>query len=534
MENLPFLFLKELFGMMPDLNQVIRFSHVCRNWKAAYETMVKPETLCLHFEKTKRTIPLNHRLFYTNDRVSQLFFLKTSLPSNELRFFDSASASTHFANIRKLVIFAAPADYYNISASADYPYKFCLQKQLNTFKRLEYAEFFFTIHVQEACEIDLPFLKIVCFNGCQIDGESAQIILNTPSLEAMKIHTGDRKKSIKITNFKFLFPSALRHLELTIFKTNFKFETKFDRLEVLMFSNLVWELICDFDETKKLQMLADDFLEPLPSLKFLLFVHGWPVLAKLEEEKRKFGLNDLKILTDVTDKFNYANWQGYLEHKEQLRYWPGKFNLVYDKLINCQIPLDLFRENYFRINEMMVCHVDNQTVLLEFLKNAQITSLELKYGCNLGQSFIDQIADSTILLNRLSLDDCILNRMNDFSVLSRLGTSRFTVFFQKFRTDAIIAILKNPICFIFHFIYYDGFTDVNWNGESRKNANIDYNSSHYLQRAGKEFLCNTCGWISSNDPNRFRGPVKVTLLHAANGPFAPNLTDDQRRRYFPL
>ena len=177
--------------------------------------------------------------------------------------------------------------------------------------------------------------------------------------------------------------------------------------------------------------------------------------------------------------------------------------------------------------------MDNQAALLEFLKNVQVKSLELEYDCNLGQSFIDQIADSTILLDRLSLDECVWNRMNDFSVLTRLGIFRFTVSFQRFRRKAAKAILKNPTCFAFCFEYYDGFTYVNWNDESRKDPNVDYQFSHYIQRAeGKDFLCNTCGWISSNDPNRFKGPVKVTVRHAANGQIPPNLTDEQRRTYF--
>ena len=528
MENLPFLFLKELFSQMPGLNEAIRCSHVCKNWRAAYEALIKPETLCLYFEKSNRQIPLNHRLFYTNDPVAKLCFLKIAFPSNELQFFHSA-ASTHFSNIKKLVIFSplSPLSDYDYDHLRE-PLKINFQSKLNHFKALEYCEIHCQIVVPEDCELDLPNLKVLCVDWCSFEKEKARITLNTPSLKAMKI-TGDRhcrhQKKANITNFKFLFPSALRHLEMIIYESNFKFDTQFENLEILVIAEKGYNVFVNGPNL----LLADDFLESLPSLKFIFLVWYYGNdLRKLEAGKRKFNLKDLKIFnseTGRTERFDYPNWRWYLEHREQLRYWPGEFDLVFNKLINCQVPLDLFRTSYFRIKQMKVRQVDDQSLLVDFLRNVRVTELELEYDCNLGQSFIDQIADSAIILNRLTFDECVWNRMNDFSGLTRLNTFHFEVYFQQFQREAALAVLRNPLCATFFFYFYEGFSSkmIKYaDGELRKRPNFWF--GHYMNKVGNDFVCRTCGWTSSNDPNRFEDPVAVTVQHAGNGPTARNMT----------
>ena len=156
MENQPFLILKELFSILPDLNAAIR-SHVWRNRKAAYEAMIRPETLCLHFGTTIQEIRwfLGHRSFYTNKRVSALSFLKPVLPSEELRFFDSPSFITHFANIKKLVIFNAPKDFYNF-------YDRIMPENKSTFFELEELS---GTNARRLCNRDEKIFRGICLHN---------------------------------------------------------------------------------------------------------------------------------------------------------------------------------------------------------------------------------------------------------------------------------------------------------------------------------------------------------------------------------
>lgn len=518
MENLPFLFLKELFGMMPGLNEVIRCSHVCRNWRAAYEALVKPETLCLHFEKLNRLVPLNHRLFYTNDPVSKFCFLKIARSSDELQFFDSLT--TQFLNIKKLIILSPFSSHSYDGKHLKESLKINLKDQLNHFKALEYCEIHCQTMVVEDCEINLPNLKVLCVGWCDFEAENARIALNTPSLKAMKFtggwfcfHQRFYLKKANITQFKFLFPSALRHLEMIIYDPRFKFEAQFENLEVLVFSR-----------KSQYGPLGGDFLESLPSLKFL-FLH-WPddyLLTDLEEAKQKFNLNDLKIFAPnifrlTNNKFDYSNWPWYLKQKKQLPYWPGEFELVFDKLVDFQVPLDLFKKNYFETKLIKVRQVDDQLLLVDLLRNVRVAELELEYDCNLGQSFIDQIVDSAIILDTLTLDECVFNRMNDFSGFARLNILHFKLNFQQLQAEAPLAVLRNPLCVSFTFMGYMGLCieteedEREEDGEIRKYYNTSY--IHLICRSGNDLKCISCGWT---DTNCFENPV-ATAQHAVTKP----------------
>lgn len=83
---------------MRSLNEAIKCSYVCRNWRAAYE-QIRPEKLFLYFDAF---ILLNHSLFYTKERVDESHFLR--IPS-DLQFLSSDAARSHFVSIKKLVIF---------------------------------------------------------------------------------------------------------------------------------------------------------------------------------------------------------------------------------------------------------------------------------------------------------------------------------------------------------------------------------------------------------------------------------------------
>ena len=533
MENLPFLALKELFGLLPSLTEMIQYSHVCRNWRAAYETIIKPDCLCLHFEKSSESIPLSHRLFYTNDRVSKFCFLKIGRPFDELRFFDSPSASIHFQNIKKLIIFPTPFDHRQPVRKI---LTFIFQSKLNPFRALEYVEIHKQIIKLEYCELDLPNLRVLYFEWCAFVGEKAQIVLNTPSLEVMRL-TADGlyypEDAVRITNFKFLFPAALRHLEMGLYKANFGFETKFENLEVLIFANLDYTVDKRLDRdrekgTATTLLFKEDFLNALPGLKYLFY--PWflrPIDSqKLNAGKRKYNLNDLKIFDKkIAPQFGEIDidWRIYLKHRKQLRYWPDEFEIVFDKLIDYQISLDHFKEGYFRISKLIVRHVADQQPLVDLLRIGQNFSLELgeeSNRCNVGQSFFNEIADSRCSSRKWTLDETTFDRMNDFSVLSRLIINRFVITFQQVHRGPFIALLRNPHCFLFRFHNYQGF--------SSGYLNLDPKYCHNIQRAGDEFICQSCGWISSNDPDRLEDPVEVTVRHIGNI-HTSNMTEQERK-----
>lgn len=185
----------------------------------------------------------------------------------------------------------------------------------------------------------------------------------------------------------------------------------------------------------------------------------------------------------------------------------GQFEIVFDKLIDCQIPLDLFKEGYFKISKLKVRHVANQQLLVDLLRNGRITSLELEYDCNLRQSFVREIVDSRCVPRILSLDEHVWNRMNDFSVLSRLIIDCFTVTFQQLRCKAAAhAVLRNPHCVSFHFENYKGFyySDEMEEGKHRNDLNFDSNCSHQIQRAGVHMP--TMRMDQLQRPKPLRGP----------------------------
>ena len=212
--------------------------------------------------------------------------------------------------------------------------------------------------------------------------------------------------------------------------------------------------------------------------------------------------------------FDYQNWHPLVEYKEQLSYWPSSFNLVFNKLVNCQIPLQYFKENYLQISRLEVRQVTDQPLLVDFLRNVSFGFLELAYDCNLGQSFLDEIA-SSVSIGNLVLDECVLHRLSDLSVLSRLNTHYFTLHFQQFQREVALAVLRNPACVLLDFECHSGFNDEEDDGEIRKMYKKDYSCFHTVYKKKNEFYCKPCMWISSKDPNRSEDQMEVTIQHMA-------------------
>lgn len=258
MENLPFVVLKKLFKLLVDPNDLVNCSLVCQTWKAAYDTIPKPDRLFLHFEPF---VPLNYQLFYSNEAVVESGFLQ--IPK-DLQFFHSPTAKIHFANIQKLVIFD-PGVYSEETRIRD----FSFQKQLNHFASLEHFEMHHHGLRPVDFEINLPKLKILNFSDCELASESSPILLNTPRLEALRVYTDKMYlmgTCTKIWNFKFAFPHQLKHLVMINPGNRFKFDSHFANLECLIIgTDGRFEFERRYQQTRK---LGDGFLESLPSLKY--------------------------------------------------------------------------------------------------------------------------------------------------------------------------------------------------------------------------------------------------------------------------
>lgn len=503
---------------MDNLNSIISCSQVCRNWRAAYQALIRPETLCVYFQKF---IPLNHRPFYLNERVFRLHFLKMPSPADhEIRFLSSDITRIYFKSLKKLVIFS-PFEFRDGGEDSLFQIRF--GNQLNYFKLLEYVEIRCEVRMLERSEIDLPNLKVLSFRfiSCEFT-KNKKIILKTPLLESMRIQVGYGrlgKRPFRMSNLKFLFPHQLKYLDITSGETDFKFNTEFPNLEQLVFAykkpflglDAMYEEQCKAKAERargifrEVRVFGEDFLESLPSLKLLAFkkYRGFD-LPKLKAEKLKFTRKNLKILEfsqlykDLPREFDYQNWGGYVN---ELRYWPDNLDLVFDKLLKYKIPLVLFEEkNFFRISELVVRRVADQELLVDFLRKTKVAVLHLGYDCNLGQSFFDEIADS-VPLKALFLDESVWCRFSDFSVLRRLNMFSFELNFRQFRPDATLAVLNNPACFKYAFILYDRLIGM---GKGRRmEPRLLWDRSHRIQRVRERkdldsFYCETCEW---KDPN---------------------------------
>lgn len=517
MENLPFVVLEKLFAMMPDLNARIKCSHICKNWREAYEAMPKSDTLCLLPVPRSEFVPLNHRLFYSNERVFKFSFLRIAPSKDYLQFLES-NASALFRNIKTLVVFCYQ----------DEEVELCFQKQLNGFKCLEYAEICCTNLASEDCEIDLPKLEILAFNGVCSSGKQAQILLRTPSLKALRI-SENFKHPIGIANFKFLFPQSLVYLEISIYEPGFKFRDEFANLECLVLHYRgMFQVPILLDQNEEMwaakRLLDVDFLKSLPNLKLFFFDSDTESLdlAELGAEKERFGMKNLQIVYEdeiARENFNYRNSRHYAQHKQLLKNWPGgNFNLVFDKLIKCKVPLDLFKENYLNICELKVRQVADQSLLVDLLSSVRTVILVLQHDCNLGQSFFNEIVDS-VTLKELNLNGYDWSRLTDPSVLSRLNVHRFVVNYRHFLPNVVRAVLSNRTTFTFGFYKFEELMDAfgeedSEDGEPRQEPNEIPKFCHCLLRAGNAFNCRSCGWTSSNDRNG--DPIGATVHHIEN------------------
>ena len=428
MENLPFVVLRKIFYKLTNLNEIIRCSLVCKNWRLAYETC-KPELLCLY---TNNFVPLNKKLAFTNSKVARY----NSLHFTNVKFIDSEITRIHFANIKKLIVFN---NDYLIDKKFGDPEN-SLQSQVNHFKSLEYLEiqddFFFKSKGEE--HLNLPNLKVLILYVHFKD----QIVLNTPLLEVLITESLDK--------FNFLFPQQLRYLNVDLVD---KIQNDFVNLKCLTMAS---------DNLN--ESLNNEFLKKLPNLKFLFlicrFANQPPYQRNLESQKRKYNLNDLKVM-EHEDLFDYKNWKNYIKFKEQIHLWPYGFDLDFNELINCKVPFNCFEENYLPIDSLEIDNVPDQSRLVEFLKKLDISGNELmfRYVCNLDQGFFDELP-SYLSINLLCFYGDLFYRLTDYTFLSKLNFRTIRISFYKLPYQFVLNMLKNPSFLEFHFYKFEQSSDL--------------------------------------------------------------------------
>ena len=414
MENLPLVVLRKIFEKLTNLNEIIRCSLVCKKWRLVYETY-KPELLCLY---TNNFVPLNKKLAFTNGKVNKF----NSFHFTNVKFIDSEITRIHFANIKKLIIFSFGTWQREKFGKP----KKSLQSQLNQFKSLEYVEiqddFFYKSKGKE--RLNLPNLKILIL--LIHNNSKNQIVLNTPSLQVLIAN--------RLYEFTFLFPQQLRYIN----------------------AGLVNKTKNDFVNLKCLRMVADsvkkslnnEFLKNLPSLKFLIlfsrFDNESPFQRNLESQKRKYNLNNLKVI-EHEDLFDYKNWRKYIELKEQIHRWPDGFEVDFKELINFKVPFNYFEENYLLIKILKIDHVPDQSQLVAFLKKMDFSRSKLifKYGCNLDQYFFDEIP-SYLSIECINFYGDLFYRLTDYTFITKLNFRSIYLNFHQLPYQAVWNMLKNP------------------------------------------------------------------------------------------
>ena len=487
--------LEKIFYGLDSLNEMIRCSCVCKNWRAAYEVF-KPTTLCLHSKAFKL---LNYRLAYSTQRVRRCEFFKTS---SDLQFLASEITRTHFANIRKLVILSPNRFEYRF---VYHPFSF--GKQLNHFQKLEYLELQKGICLQlEDSELDLPMLKVLCFNAMrkkkylndvEYNEEVRQeVLLNTPSLEVFEVQPYDGPNYF--SDFVFKFPHQLRSLTAILMGGEFDPKTKFEQLECLAVKGSVYG------------KLRENLLSFFPNLKLLL-LFTCHIVKQLIEQKKRFGLDNLEILINDTEDYDFTldhvNWRKYVRYEGTVQYCPIEFSVDFNKFVEHAVPLNLFK-SFFRLNILKLGRVVDQSLLLDFLRIVKtFYTLYLTPEFNLDEHFFDQVA-SFLTVHRLRFPENVLNRLSDYTFLEKFNFSVFSLKFENLPREQVSFILKKLNCqinFQFDMDSLERQPEDDW---------ILLNYDHFIERhPALGFVCSYCDWASARDLDANSNPIEATIRH---------------------
>ena len=255
----------------------------------------------------------------------------------------------------------------------------------------------------------------------------------------------------------------------------------------------------------------------LPSLKFLFAFKEHIDPARLRE-KLESNLNDLKYFDHATyfPRFNYSNWNLYLQNREQLKYWPAEFNLGFTKLVNYEVPFSPFEDNFLQIAGLAVRHVTDQQPLIEFLRNVKIERLFLDYGFNLGQSFFDEITDF-LTVEFLNSFESAWSGVSDLSVLSKLNVCHFCLYVKQellpHQHPVISSILRNPFCLTLEIRPYTGWENYEgWLGFENHKVPVESSRAwHRIKKSKNEFHCEKCDWTCT--PNCFEDSLMEIINH---------------------
>lgn len=485
MENLPLLCLKKVFEYLPNLNEQIRCSLACQKWRATFQ-LFKSETLCLYADNH---LPTNKRLAYTNDRF-------TSSNSFSVSWFEEFLASeitrSYFAHIKKLAFYKYSDS--NICDCNKMLPKFEFARQLNHFRELEYLEMEndrkFVYYLQDRI-IDLPKLRVLSLDrpftskarymGHQNEAgfDNCPIFLNTPQLTTFKG---------RLSDFKFLFPKQLRHLDLEVHLECLPifFEQTFPNLKCLIL-NLVDKF--PFDSYQKFvsvelfvqRIVIDEMLRSLPNLKILVgrirhikhcdVFYDRPSPTRFVELNRK----DMQALV-LLDKFlDFQNSWAYTKFFGQIDHLTDSVHVSSQSELECKIPANHFG-GYLQLASLNIgWNPVDPSLLLKLLRCIRYVDSVKIDARELEQNFFDRLPDclSGKSLHLPPLEIC------DFKFLRRLAfrSIYFTVHKEPFSYDRIFNILKNELC---HQI---SFTDL---------ISRNYKKKRSHKSLFKDFDCSKC------------------------------------------
>lgn len=534
MENLPILCLKKVFDYLPNLNEQIRCSCTCKQWRDAFQVF-KPTTLCLYADRGY--LPINKRFVYTNGRF-------TSSNSFSVRFFDEFLASnvtrTYFSQVKKLAFYKR-TDEGVCDVNGFLP-KFEFTKQLNYFRELEYLEME-TESTYFCCLkdriIDLPKLEVLSltlhpFKNQEMfrhhylsDFEKSPIILNTPSL---KVFNGGL-----LSDFTFLFPEHLKHLDTYIVCLPIRFEQNFVNLECLILT--VLDL---YSERKDPKIVSDELLGGLSSLKRLIIrvkpCHKpFPHSLTLAKQVADLNFDDLQVFLFSDD--NALDFQslrkctkffGQIDHLP-VNLFPFLYresDSLFDEIIKSEIPLHYFSD-YLQLYDLEIGNNPiDQSHLLKLLKSVRyLDQLTIHVACPLGQSFFDRLPDCLTMQSlsfchdsSVELPDRGLLVIRDFTFLTRLVCREieFPVYRKPLAWWAICNLLKNENCLSISILFVGFHSSIyrlcHLEDYDCGDLRLLYEKTRANRSLFKDFYCPKCRLFAGEPFEEIKQHVKEHLV----------------------
>lgn len=465
--NLPLTALKKIGEEFNELEELIKFSHVCKKWRSAYNLYLKPELLCLTLDFR----PLNKRLLYSTERIKERNLLKIS----SFDFLGSGHWKHHFNPLRKLVIHREPLIHDKTTIL-----KFSFEKQLNHFENLEHIQIRNVDFQNEDDEINLPKLKILNLTNVRFEG--GRVIFNTPLLEILKLNQNEKSISDE-----FLHPNSLRYLEYNLSEKTEVGELekdliKFQNLEILF----ITKALISINSQKLNVKLNRKILDHLPKLKFVSnnVIEGLEKLNFLPPTSKEIKILE-NFYNDGDYNLDFKNLKKYTHYRDHIGSYPLEFTVEFQSLLENKTALDLVKDNFIRLVCLYVNNLKDQTSLISFLKSLKYLSLlSIEENCQLDQSFFSDLPNYLTVHFTWFFSGPHFKQIKDFSFLRSLNTFSIRIsFVDHFMNELLFDLLKNKNCNEYSFY----FKNVSRN-------TLPENIHEFVKEPKYFMMCKTCGF----------------------------------------